>query len=189
VFALGDREGCRRPLYKGTAASRLCRWLCGLAHRLAYGLSGVIPGLAVVAAVAGALGLCGCSYRLGSLDSKDDSDRLTTGSIAQPAGPGTHASDPSPRAEIDLAYAKATASDVLGHSGGRDSSVPWQNPQTGAGGNITPLETAYSEGGQPCRDFLASYVHAGTQDWLQGAACRTPRGIWEVKRLKSLKSG
>ena len=43
--------------------------------------------------------------------------------------------------------------------GGKDASVPWQNPQTGAGGNITPLATSYSEGGLPCRDFLASYVH------------------------------
>ena len=64
-----------------------------------------------------------------------------------------------------------------------------QNPQTGAGGNITPLATSYSEGGLPCRDFLASYVHGGSQAWLQGAACRTSHGKWEVKSLKPLKPG
>ena len=72
-------------------------------------------------------------------------------------------------------------------SGGKDASVPWQNPQTGASGNITPLDTSYSEDGQPCRDFLASYVHGAAQDWLQGAACRTSSGAWEVMRLTPLK--
>jgi surface antigen len=95
--------------------------------------------------------------------------------------------DASQPAATDLAYASAAASDVLGR-GGKDSSVPWENPHSGAGGNITPLATAYSEGGLSCRDFLASYVHGGSHDWLQGAACRDVRGVWEVKRLKPLKA-
>ena len=70
-------------------------------------------------------------------------------------------------ADEDLAYARAAASDVLA-SGGKDASVPWRNPQSGASGNITPLDTSYSEDGHPCRDFLASYVHGPAQDWLQG---------------------
>jgi hypothetical protein len=153
----------------------------GLAHR-------VVSNVAVAAAVAGALGLCGCSYRLASLGSRDDSDPATTGSIAHPVGQAApvRVADISPAAEGDLVYARAAAADVLSR-GGKDSSVPWQNPQTGAGGNITPLDTAYSEGGEPCRDFLASYVHGGSQDWLQGAGCRTLQGPWEVKRLKPLK--
>ena len=55
------------------------------------------------------------------------------------------------------------------------------------GGNITPLATAYSEGGVPCRDFLASYAHGGAEAWLQGEACRTSQGNWEVRSLKPLK--
>jgi surface antigen len=117
--------------------------------------------------------------------SKDDSD-IPTGSIGHAGGPSVRDVDGSPPAEVDLAYARAAASDVLAR-GGKDSSVPWRNPQTGAGGNITPLATGYSEGGQPCRDFLASYVHSGSQDWLQGAACRSASGAWEVTRLKPLK--
>jgi len=120
------------------------------------------------------------------MDSKDEAG--TTGSIVQPAGQVVRLADAAGPAESDLAYARAAATDVLAR-GGKDTSVPWQNPQTGAGGNITPLATAYSEGGLPCRDFLASYVHGGSHDWLQGAACRTARGGWEVKRLKPLKSG
>jgi surface antigen len=148
-----------------------------------------VSGVALAAVVASTLGLCGCSYRLASLVSKNDSDTMTTGSIAHPAAqtvPVARVVDVSSAAEGDLAYARAAAADVLSR-GGKDSSVPWQNPQTGAGGNITPLDTAYTEGGEPCRDFLASYVHGGSQDWLQGAGCRTLQGPWEVKRLKPLK--
>jgi surface antigen len=144
--------------------------------------------------VLGALSASGCSYRLLSLTTKDDTD-TPTGSI-RPAGgtlqgrtPGAgSAAEASPRSAGDLAFARAAASDVLAR-GGKDASVPWENPQTGAGGNITPLATAYSEGGLPCRDFLTSYVHGGSHDWLQGAACRDAHGVWEVKRLTPLKSG
>jgi surface antigen len=144
--------------------------------------------------VLGALSVSGCSYRLLSLTSKDDND-TPTGSIA-PAGHPLQGSVPriapaasaSPPSAGDLAYARAAASDVLAR-GSKDASVPWENPQTGAGGNITPLATAYSEGGLSCRDFLTSYVHGGSHDWLQGAACRDAQGVWEVKRLKPLQSG
>jgi surface antigen len=141
-----------------------------------------LRGFGTVAAVASALAVSGCSYQLSSVFSKNDSDTETTGSIARPSGETVAAAVPS---QADLAYASAAATDVLAR-GGKDASVPWQNPQTGAGGNITPLATAYSEGGWPCRDFLASYVHGGSQDWLQGAACRTAGGAWQVKRLKPL---
>jgi surface antigen len=143
--------------------------------------------LAALVAVLSALAVSGCSFRLASLDAKDDLDAQPTGSIVSPAA--DHAlkvADAAVPAELDLAYARAAASDVLAR-GAKDSSVPWQNPQTGAGGNITPLATSYSEGGLPCRDFLASYVHGGSQDWLSGSACRTSHGTWEVKRLKPLK--
>jgi hypothetical protein len=128
----------------------------------------------------------GCSYQLQSLLSKDDADGDQTGSISRPGDQTRHLADASPPSEIDLAYARAAASDVLAH-GNRDSSVPWQNPNNGASGNITPLASSYTEGGNPCRDFLASYRHGGSEDWLQGAACRTAQGNWEVKSLKPLK--
>ncbi|MGD0027185.1 MAG: RT0821/Lpp0805 family surface protein [Xanthobacteraceae bacterium] len=119
-----------------------------------------------------------------------------TGSIGRSGGDRTdHAAAAAAAAaaaiqpsEADLAYARAAAADVLTRAA-KDNSVPWQNPQTGAGGNITPLASSYSEGGLRCRDFLASYVRGESQAWLQGAACRSSRGEWEVKSLKPLKSG
>jgi surface antigen len=167
------------------AALRLCRWprwasLWRYSHRIR-------PATFVAALCA--VTVAGCSYRLASLVSTDNNDPQATGAIAaaSTAVAGDNAAA-SPRVELDLAYAREAISNVL-LRGGKDTSVPWQNPQTGSGGNIMPLATSYTEAGMPCRDVLASYVHGESQDWLQGAACRTTRGTWEVKRLKSLKSG
>jgi surface antigen len=90
--------------------------------------------------------------------------------------------------ESDLASAGAVAVDALSR-GGKDNSVPWENPRTGAAGNVTPLATAYNEGALFCRDFLASYQNRQFQAWLKGEACRTEHGRWEVKSLKQLRQG
>jgi len=175
VLASGDRKMRRRLLYNGSGAPRLCR-----PHRLAAG-----------AAVFAALIAAGCSIRLDSLDSifpKGDADAAQTGSILrqpQQVGGAAYAAEPS---EADLAYARAVAAEALAR-GGRDISIPWENPSTGAGGSIMPIAANYSEGVFTCRDFLASYVRGQQQSWLQGEACRTDRGKWEVKSLKPMNQG
>jgi surface antigen len=185
VLACDGREARRRSLYNRTAALRLCR---SAGRRSLWRYSHRIR-LAAFVAVLCAATVAGCSYRLASLVSTDNSDPQATGAVAAAGTAATgDKSAPSPRVELDLAYAREAISNVLSH-GGKDTSVPWQNPQTGSGGNIMPLATSYTEAGMPCRDILASYVHGESQDWLQGAACRTTHGTWEVKRLKSLKSG
>jgi surface antigen len=86
--------------------------------------------------------------------------------------------------DSDLAFARNAASDVLS-KGDKDSSQPWENPQTGARGSVTPLTQAYAtEDGRTCRDFLASYVNGKTESWLQGAACHSGNGRWEIHTLK-----
>jgi surface antigen len=171
VLACGDREACRRSLYNGTGALRLC-WLL---HRLA-----------AVAAVLGAFAAAGCSYQLDSLFAKADADVEQTGSTARSGDKAGHAAGAAAPSEADLAYARAVAADALAR-GAKDNSIPWENPHTGASGNITPLAASYSEGIFTCRDFLASYVHGESEAWLQGEACRTEHGKWEVKSLKPLK--
>ncbi len=117
---------------------------------------------------------------------RDGGDSDPTGALRPPpAAPIQQAAD-APPSEFDLAYARKVAADVLAR-GGKDASVPWENPQTGAGGNITPLATSYNAGSFTCRDFLASYVRGESQSWLQGEACRTRQGAWEVKSLTPLK--
>lgn len=114
------------------------------------------------------LGGCSLSYQL------DQGDALRA------AEPKATAEMP---AEADLAIARAAVSEVLA-KGGKHSSVPWENPKTGARGTVTPLASVYSQDGITCRDFLASYVKNGSESWLQGAACRAERGKWEVRNLR-----
>jgi surface antigen len=135
-----------------------------------------------------ALAVSGCSYKLASLVATDENEPQSTGTIKAPASASLDTlSASSAQAELDLAYARAAVAEVLSR-GGKDASVPWRNPQSGARGNVTPLATSYSEAGMACRDFLASYIHGESQDWLEGAACRTINGAWQVRRLKPLRS-
>jgi surface antigen len=110
-------------------------------------------------------------------------DNEVTGSIG-PGKPG----GPAPT-EGDLAFARNAASDVL-TKGTRDSSQPWENPETGARGSVTPLAQAYTAADERiCRDFLASYVNGGNESWLQGAACQIGNGRWEIHTLKPWRQG
>ncbi len=161
------QPGCRLALYRA--------W-----ERV--GLSAIGPTCAAMTLILIGLGAGGCSLsrpdayaRMGAADA--------TGSLAkQPA------TAPMPT-ESDLAFARTAASDVL-TKGGRDSSQPWENPETGARGSVTPLSQAYSaEDGRTCRDFLASYVNGRSESWLQGAACKGGRGRWEIHTIKPWTRG
>jgi surface antigen len=85
--------------------------------------------------------------------------------------------------EVDLVAVRAAMSEALGKSG-RDASVPWEDPSTGARGTVTPLSNGYTQDGATCRDFLASYVRNGAESWLQGEACRGVQGRWEVRQMR-----
>ncbi len=126
----------------------------------------------------------GCSLS-GQFDSlfggSDKSDQ--TGSITPP--PGTKQTAELPP-DADLAFARAAVSEVLSR-GGKDASQPWENPRSGARGTVTPIASAYTQDGQTCRDFLASYVSGKSQAWLQGEACKQDKGVWEVRALKPWK--
>jgi surface antigen len=127
------------------------------------------------------MGSGGCSMsRTDSAYARMD-DHEATGSIGPQDG------RPAPT-ESDLAFARNAASDVL-TKGDKDSSQPWENPETGARGSVTPLAQAYSSDGRTCRDFLASYVNGRNESWLQGAACHGGDGRWEIHTLKPWRRG
>ncbi len=135
------------------------------------------------------VGGCSISYKLDAMfGDKEDAKPATTGSVpaapaAEPAKPGPTSAVPQER---DLAYTKAAVSEVLSR-GGSDASQPWENPQTGARGTVTPVAAAYTQDGFTCRDFRASYVRGESESWLQGEACRMHRGKWEVRSLRPLQ--
>jgi len=123
-----------------------------------------------------ALGGCSFSYQLDSM--------LAKKTEAEPAGALSAAGGQTVGpAEADLAIARAAVSEVLS-KGGKDTSIPWENPHTGARGTITPLSSIDRPDGITCRDFLASYVRNGSESWLQGEACRAAPGRWEVRNLR-----
>ena len=146
------------------------------------GLSAIGPAGAVMTLILIGVGSGGCS-----LSASDDAfarmdDSEVTGSIgaARPSAPAP--------TEADLAFARNAASDVL-TKGDKDSSQPWENPETGARGSVTPLAQAYSSEGRTCRDFLASYVNGRSESWLQGAACQSGRGPMGNPYLEAVETG
>ena len=155
------------PLYRhGLYKARRC-----------FGLSASRPALAVFVAILIGIGSGGCSVsRLDGAFAQMDS----TGSIG--------AASPAVPTDKDLALARNAASDVLTR-GDKDASQPWENPETGARGSVTPLARAYSSDGRLCRDFLASYVNGASESWLHGAACQSDTGQWEIHTLKPWKRG
>ena len=146
------------------------------------GLSAIGPAGAVMTLILIGVGSGGCSLSRtdGAVAKMDDNE--VTGSVG-----AAQASLPAPT-ESDLAFARNAASDVL-TKGDKDSSQPWENPETGARGSVTPLAQAYSSEGRTCRDFLASYVNGRAESWLQGAACQTGHGRWEIHTLKPWRRG
>jgi surface antigen len=80
----------------------------------------------------------------------------------------------------DLIVASMAAATLLA----RGKGGPWENPRTGARGTITPIAAVYRDNGVECRDFLVSYVHDRAEAWMQGEACRSGEGRWEVRTLR-----
>jgi surface antigen len=140
-----------------------------------------LPAVACLLALALAGGGCSLSYQLDNMIAKkDDGKADQTGTTLRLAVPKATAEVP---AEGDLAMTRAAVNEVL-TNGGKHTSLPWENPKTGARGTITPLASTYQQDGVTCRDFLASYVRNGNESWLQGEACRAERGKWEVRNLR-----
>ena len=135
---------------------------------------------AMVTLILVGLDVGGCS--LNRSDQLAKSDQLTKFEDSEVTGSIGAATPPVPT-ESDLAFARNAASDVL-TKGDKDSSQPWENPETGARGSVTPLAQSYTADGRICRDFLASYVNRHNESWLQGAACKSGHGRWEIRALK-----
>src|SRR5215831_15211248 len=101
------------------------------------------PEGTVMAVILIGIGAGGCSM------SRPDNGLAKTGNdfTGSLGPPGTAVPTDS-----DLAFTRNAASDVL-TKGDKDASQPWENPETGARGSVTPIAEAYpAEGGRKCRD-------------------------------------
>jgi surface antigen len=87
---------------------------------------------------------------------------------------------------IDWPLAQAALKEALARTDD-GPSVPWSNPASGARGTVTPIASAFTKDGLPCRNFIASHVKDGVESWSEGLACRVNQHTWEVKSVKAIK--
>ena len=149
---------------------------------------------APVAAGLIAMLLGGCSMQLSSLLPGGVSDTGptvirtadtdTTGSI--PLQMASAREIPMGMSAIDWPHAQAALKEALARTDD-GPSVPWSNPASGARGTVTPIASAFTSEGLPCRNFIASHVKDGVETWSEGLACRVSANTWEVKSVKPLK--
>jgi surface antigen len=146
--------------------------------------------------VAGVL-FAGCSMPMGSLmgggNDKPDVTSSTgssqtgraTALANSPAGTvqlasATTAPASTPLSSTDWNYARGALGLAL-TSTQNGPPVPWANPETGARGNFAPAaEAVTADGGRTCRNFVATRTENGKEVQLQGRACRTPEGQWDI---------
>ena len=110
------------------------------------------PALLIVAASA----LGGCSFQLGSLmgNGKDDTTASIPPNVAEAHASANAALSPS---EADLAYARVVATEALAR-GTKDSSHPWENPNTGARGTVTATKVV-------SRGYKTTRTDVQTRPW------------------------
>ncbi len=141
--------------------------------------------------------LGGCSMQLSSLLPGGVSDTGPTGpAVIRNANDDATGSIPLQMASannipmgmsaIDWPHAQAALREALTRTD-EGPSVPWENPASGARGTVTPIASAFTKDGLPCRNFIASHVKDGVETWSEGLACRVNANTWEVKSVKPLK--
>jgi surface antigen len=59
-------------------------------------------------------------------------------------------------------------------------SLPWNNPQSGHSGSITPATPYKAANGQYCREFTNKINVGGKTESGYGTACRQPDGSWQI---------
>jgi surface antigen len=59
--------------------------------------------------------------------------------------------------------------------------VVWQNPNSGAQYQVTPVSTYQVQPGVYCRDYTSQAVIGGQREQVTGNACRQPDGSWRIQ--------
>lgn len=59
-------------------------------------------------------------------------------------------------------------------------SLPWNNPQSGNSGTITPSAYYQNNSGQYCREYSQTITVGGQVERGYGTACRQPDGQWQI---------
>jgi surface antigen len=79
----------------------------------------------------------------------------------------------------DAAAANKTAQKAL-ETAPAGQSMPWQNPQSGNSGSITPSTPYQQADGTYCREFTQTINVGGQSKNAYGTACRQSDGSWKI---------
>ena len=79
----------------------------------------------------------------------------------------------------DMAYYDQASQQAL-ETAQPGETLPWQNPQTGTRGQITPSNYYQTAQGQYCREYQQNIVVGGVERQGYGTACRQPDGSWKI---------
>jgi len=81
--------------------------------------------------------------------------------------------------QADAAYANQTAQRAL-ETAPVGQPLPWQNPQSGNSGEITPQAYYRTQDGGYCREYSQKIMVGGKTQSGYGKACRQPDGSWKI---------
>lgn len=80
----------------------------------------------------------------------------------------------------DLNYYHRASQTAL-ERGQPGQSFPWQNPQSGVSGSVTPSGYFQNQSGNYCREYTQSINIGGRMQEGHGVACRQPDGTWRIQ--------
>ncbi len=79
----------------------------------------------------------------------------------------------------DMAYYNQTSQRAL-ETGQPGQALPWNNPQSGNYGTVTPQQYYQASNGQYCREYNQTITVGGRTEQGHGTACRQPDGTWQI---------
>ncbi|TAE81065.1 MAG: hypothetical protein EAZ74_00270 [Alphaproteobacteria bacterium] len=136
-----------------------------------HGGSGIDKG--VLGGLAGAAGGAAIGSNIGK--GRGNIAAIAIGTLLG-AGLGSEVGKSLDRA--DMGYYNQTSQQAL-NTGQPGQSFPWQNPQSGHSGSITP-SNYYPSNGTYCREYTQTVNIGGQISNGYGTACRQPDGRWQV---------
>ncbi len=105
--------------------------------------------------------------------------RIVTGALGALLGAGIGSSIGASLDRADIAYNDKTAQKAF-ETAQTGQTLPWNNPQSGNSGSITPAAPFKNDTGQYCREFSQKITVGGKTESGYGTACRQPDGSWQI---------
>lgn len=79
----------------------------------------------------------------------------------------------------DMQYYNTTSQRAL-ETAQPGTTLPWENPQTGNYGSVTPRNYYRNDDGQYCREYSQTITVGGRTERGYGTACRQSDGTWRI---------